>query len=113
MFENLLALLPQPTLFYTPGARLHFSNPLTTSPCSCCSTRGCVHVALRAAGHPSRCCCKWLPVPQREVKQSEKVIAGREANGPETGAEHPSQPRKMGCAARQWEGKVLPLIPTP
>lgn len=21
--------------------------------------------------------------------------------------------RKMGCTARQWEGKVLPLIPTP
>lgn len=53
MFENLSALQPQPTLFSTPGARLHFGNPLTTSPCSHCSTCGCVHAACSRASLPA------------------------------------------------------------
>lgn len=52
MFENLSALQPQSALFSAPGARLHFGNPLTTSPCSCCSTCGCVHAACSRASLP-------------------------------------------------------------
>lgn len=52
VFENLSALQPQPALFSTPGARLHFGNPLTTSSCSRRSTCGCVHAACSRASLP-------------------------------------------------------------
>lgn len=47
--ENLSALQPQPALFSTPGAWLHFGNPLMTSPCSRRSMYGCVHAACSRA----------------------------------------------------------------
>lgn len=105
MSENLPALQPQPTLFSTPGARLHFGNLLPASPCSQGSTCGCVHAACSRASLPA--------LPHAEVKQLEKVTVGRGANGPESGAEQPSQPPEGGCKARQREGKGLSLIPAP
>ena len=72
VLENLSALQPQPMLCSTPGARLHFANPLATSPCSHRSAGGCVHAACSRVSLAALLLA--APGPQRE-----EVVARRGA----------------------------------